>query len=314
MPQRARTTHGDQLIAYIEKHLKRFDSNLAKVFERGDAEAVHDVRVASRRLTEPLRLIGEWIGRKEAGRVIRLLRRARCAMRRTRELDVLQAAVAASAREFGGLEPSDLAQLEGVLTQQRERAVARGRRRCKRLAADEIGPHVCRLADRFAASVDADGDLLVEQNVEQLFRCWGRRVLDADARLETTDLHQTRLCAKRFRYSAELLRDIGGRHEAALLEQLVRMQDLLGHWNDQLAAARRISGIARRRKVLARQSDWAARLLSYAAQLAASAEGDRRSTIEAWPAFEAAVRLSLSERDEADVGRQEPAPNGVMGS
>ncbi len=288
--------NGRGLVAYVEKHLNRYASNLGKALEQGEAESVHDVRVASRRLTEPMRLIGGWVGRQETRKAIRRLRRVRRTLRKTRELDVLQASVAQSARDLAGLDASGLAQLEGILTQQRERSLTQARRRCAGSSGKGVEALVRQLVADFEQRVDRDTELLVAQEVERLFERWARRLLELDPRSSETDLHETRLCAKRLRYSAELMRDVGNRDNAALFQTLVEIQDVLGSWSDRLAAARCISAIARRRRVLAMQSAWAEALLRYSARMAQAATDDRSRIVEKWPQVHAAVLSALSDR------------------
>src|SRR5437867_1740435 len=104
------------LIDYVEKHLKRFSTNLEKAIESGDVEAVHDLRVASRRLTEPLKMLAPWMDKGRIKVTLRSLRKARRAFRKVRDLDVVQASVCNGAP----LDSTDLAPLEGILTRRRQ--------------------------------------------------------------------------------------------------------------------------------------------------------------------------------------------------
>ncbi len=51
------------------------------------------------------------------------------------------------------------------------------------------------------------------------------------------DLHQLRIRAKRLRYTLEFLRDLTGKAGARLVRRLVKLQDLLGRYHDAVVAA-----------------------------------------------------------------------------
>lgn len=284
-----RTTTG-LLAAYAQKHLKRFEKSLIAARESGEVEAVHDVRVASRRLAEPLRLMGSWLGKKSIRRERRLFRKTRRALRKVRDIDVLQRALMeSSAGVF--LEPTDLAQAEGVLTRRREKKLSIARRRWAEFDADRLAARANRLADRFANAVQEGLDESLARQVESLFRKRVERLLARDPRQpESVDLHQTRICVKRLRYATELMRDTRVRADQELIDVLSKMQEHLGHWNDDLVAARMIAEVACRKDLLVEQPAWSARLLAYAAERARSAEAGRRLIVEQWSSVDAVLR------------------------
>src|SRR5438132_541848 len=81
------------LLEYTEKQLKRLTSKSEKLCESGEVDAVHDLRVASRRLVAPLRIMADYIGDKRVREIIRDLRKLRGAFRDTRDLDVVQSSL-----------------------------------------------------------------------------------------------------------------------------------------------------------------------------------------------------------------------------
>jgi inorganic triphosphatase YgiF len=68
-----------------------------------------------------------------------------------------------------------------------------------------------------------------------------RRLLERGDRIHTAptpeDLHQLRIRAKRLRYTLEFLRDITGKPGARFIKRLVKLQDLLGAYHDAVVAA-----------------------------------------------------------------------------
>jgi|CXWL01.1.fsa_nt_gi CHAD domain-containing protein len=290
MAQRTYQDYAKNLIAYIERQKKRFNSNLTKALETGDVEAVHDVRVASRRLTEPLRLLGRWTGRRAADRVTDALRRTRRAFRKVRDLDVVQASLCDES-PAGRMNPEDMAQLEGILAGRRERALRSARRRTEQLQPLEAIERMDDLIAAFEKRIDERADEHVLQGVDDFMSRWMARLRDKDPRRSgSADLHETRLCVKRLRYASELRRDIEGREEDRLVKALTEVQELLGHWNDKLITAGRVARIARKSEALASQSAWAAGLLECASQRARSAEEDRHRINAKWQEFEETLR------------------------
>lgn len=277
-------------IAYIEKQRRRFLSNLRAVLSAGEVEAVHDVRVASRRLAEPLRIASGVLGRKRVGRAAELLNDARRALREVRDFDVILESLCDDSCA-PGLDAQDMARLEGELTHQRDRAIAKSQRACERQKPQQAGRIIREIASELADVLGGKGASAVESELERLYSKSLRQVHVRDPReSKGGDLHRTRILLKRLRYSVELMRDVCGRDFSELHQSLVGMQDQLGFWNDQLCAVRRISKIARRQRILAEDTGWAARLLEHCAQRLRAAEHARTNAIEQWDSFASCLR------------------------
>jgi CHAD domain-containing protein len=289
------------ICGYIDRQGKKFLTNLDLVFSGGRVEAVHDVRVASRRLEGPLRLAGERLSARQIGRTMRLLRRTRRAFRIVRDLDVVQQSLCGSP---GGavLEAHDLARLEGALTRERERALDRATRKCRKLDADRAGKMIRRLAGQLEAALGTEGGAGLRSEVEQLLKRGLQRAQENDPRQdEQGDLHQARIQLKRLRYSAELTREVCGWEREGLIPAIIAMQDQLGYWNDQLCAVRRISKIARREGTLSRDSGWSARLLEHCARRAREAEAVRERVLSGWEEFARVLRGDVGQIVEAGI-------------
>jgi len=284
------------LAAYVEKQAKRFSSNLEKVVASGDVDGVHDVRVASRRLGQPLHLMSAWLGGKPIKRPAGLLRATRQALREVRDLDVLLASLCGSDATWAhGLDPSDLARLEGALTRRRQRFAKKAVDRLARQKPERAAGLIWRLSDKMLDVVGEESDLLLAHQVENLFEKSLERLVNRDPRSdEKHNLHETRICVKRVRYAGELMRDVGLRQETVLLKALVGMQDLLGRWNDQLIAIGYVTREARRSKVLAEDAAWSARVLSLAADWAKEADAGQRRILDVWAEFDTALRACFN--------------------
>ncbi|GMU35702.1 MAG: CHAD domain-containing protein [Planctomycetia bacterium] len=299
------------LAAYVEKQAKRFSSNLEKVVASGDVDGVHDVRVASRRLVQPLRLMSAWLGGKPIKRPAGLLRATRQTLAKVRDLDVLLASLCGSEATWAhGLEPSDLARLEGALTRRRQRLAKKAINRLARQKPQRAAGLIWRLSDKMLDVVDEESDLVLAHQVERLFEKSLERLVHRDPRGDQKhDLHETRICVKRARYAGELMRDVGLRRETDLLKALVGMQDRLGRWNDQLIAISYVTREARRPKVLAEDAAWSARVLSLAADWAKEADAGQRRILDVWAEFDTALRACFNRyRDRAQSIR---APGNI---
>jgi len=278
----------DRLIEFITKQLARLDKHFDAVQERGDVDAVHDFRVASRRLREPLDIMAHWTPRRRVTRVARRLRRMRRAVSTVRDLDVLFESLA-DRTTSPRIDAADRERLEALLTSRRRHALAKARNTLLTHKPHKVQEQVPELIaifrERIAGEHDAVANAMDEQWRQRASAIMARHPQD-DA---TTDLHECRVLLKKLRYSTELLRRMQDRQRGPFLDALVSMQDLLGAWNDHLFAAGELARLATREKILARHSRLSAGLLNGAAARAALAEALRREVLSAWPMLRRAI-------------------------
>jgi len=133
----------------------------------------------------------------------------------------------------------------------------------------------------------------------RLVELWTRRIealQQLDPRRQgMSDLHPARIAVKKLRYCTELLDRVAPPADDILMRELTTMQSLLGHWNDLVAAARRIARVAARRTHLAARPGWSARLMEHATARVRAADEDRRRIADGWPALDAAIANALRE-------------------
>lgn len=286
MSSAADGSFSSKLLEYTNDRLERLAEQTRIAIASGEVEAVHALRVASRRLNEPLLVMRPWLRDRDVRNARRLLRRTRAAFRRVRDLDVLQMSLAKPL----DLDAGTLAQLEGLLTKQRERALARAVRRVERLSVANCVRAVRRLLRDYCDAFDDDQDALVD-GLAARFNRLASGLLAHDPRSpQSGDLHDARIRVKRCRYTLELGHRIEATDDAGLIQQLTDAQDMLGQWNDHLVAAKWISRIATRRTVLTRETTWGRSLLEYAARRVEAAERQRLAVLERWPLLESALR------------------------
>ncbi len=279
----------DDLLGHAAKHLKRMKSETQRALREGGVDSVHGLRVASRRLNEIVRLTEGWAPRRDVRNVRSQLRKLRRAFCDVRELDVLLAQVC-QAGTMDVLNPNELAQLEGVLTGERARAMDRAHRSTNRLGLRGVFKSAQRLLAE-AASGSKGSPKRASRRLAELLRDRAAALAEIDPAIsEEVDLHDVRLRVKRLRYCAEVREQMTGRKLEHLLQAARTMQDLLGHWNDQLTAVRRITRIACRERHLSRQTGWSVHLLDYAARWGREAELDRQKIRARWPELGRFVR------------------------
>jgi CHAD domain-containing protein len=275
----------DALIKFVRKHAKRLHRLGDTALQAGSVEPVHDVRVACRRLNEPMKVLRPWIA-KGGTRTARQLAKWRRAFSDIRDADVLlqsleePAAVTAVAEHRGTL-------IETIRLD-RERAVVKARGRIARLETDHILERIEALVDKFKQNPDA-ADLL--PRVENM---WGQRAQQwLDSKESSEDLHSVRIKLKRLRYCTELARRMGHEDLQTLVQSFATMQDCLGAWNDHVTASARLARLATADAVISLQGAYAAAVLGYATYRAEQAEQARIAASMARPDIDAAARAYL---------------------
>jgi CHAD domain-containing protein len=199
----------------------------------GDARAVHQARVASRRLREALPMAGV---SGEAGalrRACRAARRVTRALGPVRELDVALGHLDEVAAR--GLVPAAaIARVRQALDRQRQ---ARRGHMIDTLTPSRLERLHRRLGELEAtlAPPPADRTRAVEEGDRQIARR-GRRLVEAIDRaggLYLPDrLHAVRIAAKKLRYAIEVRQELARSRATRRIEALKRLQDGLGRMHD----------------------------------------------------------------------------------
>ncbi|MGB9094366.1 MAG: CHAD domain-containing protein [Gallionella sp.] len=244
----------DTLAGVLEKLiwscLQHFQGNLQGALAGDDAEYLHQMRVALRRLRVVLRIAEKVSADPVLAGLYKDISELCVALGRIREWDVfiaqtLQPACARMAGHAG------LQALLAASERQRAKCYAalRGAAQARELQ---------RLLLRFA--IWMNGEYLISltgkprtgQQAREFatrhLRKLARRFAQAGQGLETADaarLHALRIVAKKLRYSAEFFADLYGRNAAgSFLRALGGVQDVLGEINDIAVAHRLLDGLA----------------------------------------------------------------------
>jgi CHAD domain-containing protein len=198
----------------------------------GDEHAVHQARVATRRLREALQVLGAGLGRKRVRRLRRRMRKMTRLFGAVRERDV--ALKMLDARQTDGSVGTTAA--ERVRT-----ALNDGRDAARSRLVDALDAQkVSRWLDDVKAfehelqspHADAGWTVVLTRRLLQGTDRLRRAVNDAGLLFVSERLHAVRVALKRLRYAVELAGELGGRKLEATLKELKACQDTLGELHD----------------------------------------------------------------------------------
>jgi CHAD domain-containing protein len=231
---------GEAAAAALAFHLGAFAAQEAGARD-GAVEAVHQLRVATRRLRATLRLFAPALpadGSRRAREELAWLGRTIGAVR---DLDVFLDALLARAPRLAPADREALAPLEALLRARRAAAHAA-------LVRALDGPRCRELIARLRAlggarQSSALGDVAVDL-AAPLLRAVHRagRRLNADAPAEA--FHRLRVRVKRLRYALETLQALGGPPADRMIRRLEAMQEVLGRHEDAAGQAARLRELA----------------------------------------------------------------------
>jgi CHAD domain-containing protein len=223
-------------LARVEEGLTRRSDELVTAARRvrsgTDAEAIHDLRVATRRLTAALRAWENLLPARPGEAACRALRKLRRQVGRARELEV-HLALAEARRPGPG--SGGRASVDAILERLRERLARRRRQAMKRVSPRRLK----RLLGRIEAAVGGLGGhgrhaetgeaLAIERRLAERATTTLRWAAE---RPNEVSLHEARIRVKQWRYLLECLEEAmpGPRWQGA--PPLRRIQTLLGNIHD----------------------------------------------------------------------------------
>lgn len=220
-----------------------------------DAEALHDMRVATRRMRTALQVFGDYLDMAQVKPLAKALRRLGRALGAVRDLDVFWERVEAYVQTLA------LAQQEGAGPL---RAAWQARREAARqaLLAHLDSEEYARFKAQWEAILQTPGALggmtppadgpaqpyrlrhvvpvLVQQRLAEV-QAYDEWVSRPDVSFER--LHQLRIAAKRLRYTLEYFREVLQPQAGELIDMIVELQDHLGAIQDAVVACRLVQAL-----------------------------------------------------------------------
>ena len=221
-----------KLARLARKRLERFVTLYPKALVREKPEIVHDLRVASRRLQQTLRLLPQ--NSKSSGnrKLLRLLRRVRRAFGSCRNLDV---SIHLIDSKLGATTTTSMRSAWHAvwqwLEQKRATEIERGRAELKR---HDLTDFIARVQARME-NIDEDPEDVgrLWQRAQDALTEWRDTLASAKEDPQIERIHALRIAGKRLRYRAEMIAELGDTSVKPLLEGLKTLQDDLGDWHDR---------------------------------------------------------------------------------
>jgi CHAD domain-containing protein len=230
------------------KHLDRCISIEPKVLQGDDPDAIHDLRVASRRAQQVFQLIYPSPQPGEVRKLLRGLKRSRRALSEIRNYDVLIERVDAALARKRTARREVWEAIREHLKQRRSARLERALRKLTKANLSAIyvhlkeslpggGDHSSSVGDSKPRGEEQDftADRFYARISDSLNRVWTaleqQIVLSHDEHTSAA-LHRTRIAAKRARYLIEVIHAFGVPGSREALVRLRSLQTQLGHWHD----------------------------------------------------------------------------------
>jgi len=220
------------------------------VRDEDDIDAIHDMRVASRRMASAVRLFRKYLPAKKVKKLRPTLEEVRDLLGAVRNLDVLRANLEDYCK---GVSAGESAGLDAVSNAWRDARDAKQRELVKLLDSVDYEDWVARM-DAFLKEKDKGDAPRVSDVVPALIWKQYGTVRAYDARLKITsleELHALRIDIKRLRYTLEFFREVlfpkqdsgeaNGSKASAVIEPLVALQDHLGTLQDAVVAGQALT-------------------------------------------------------------------------
>lgn len=229
------------LVKLLRKRLRRFLALLSEVLAGESPEAVHDLRVWSRRLQQTLIALHPESHSRKLRSLRRTLRRARRTLGGWRNCDVVLQRLARKERQARRPDKRRAWTLViDFVRKTRERELRRVRKRLLKLDLFSLAKEMEALLEAPGSNSQVVSASLPEvvSTASSQWQAALSRALE-DRRVE--NIHDFRIQTKRLRYRMELLRDIGALDTSAAVEWLKSLQDGLGTWHDRRELGRAIA-------------------------------------------------------------------------
>jgi CHAD domain-containing protein len=203
---------------------------------KGDVDAVHQARVATRRLREVVPIVTVGHDDKKSARLLRRLRKLTRALGPVRELDV---AMKIFDERVGRGRSAGVVALRAHLRSERDKAFERLEHAFDRPRAERLLARLSQLDERLreGPGTASDAELerarraLADSAIERA-RQLGDAIAASGAIFIVERVHAVRIAAKRLRYALELAGELRLVPTGALVNRLRRIQDVLGDLHD----------------------------------------------------------------------------------
>ncbi len=248
------------------RHLNRFVSLEAKVLRGDDPNAIHGMRVASRRLQQVLDLIFPKPQPREVRRLRRKIRQCRRALGDLRNCDVLLQQVQGRLARKRCSHREAWTAVKQHLQERRSASFSRAIRKLSKVNMAAFYTRTKGILDRLKPMPDQDhgSHSLVRPDrpalepfparlTQALVGAWREfemRVASSQRETTAPSIHAARICAKRLRYLLEVVNQLGIPGSSGALTWLKKIQQHLGDWHDMEVLEEMIIEMMAKREVL----------------------------------------------------------------
>ncbi len=277
----------------LRKRVKKFVALVPAVIEGNDPEAVHDTRVAGRRLQQA---VSAFFPKPRAGKARQLRRKARRVRRALgewRNCDVLLDLVGRRERRARKEDTRRAWEfVRAYLIEKRNAESARARKKILRQETVDCADLARRLLDHPPVGAPPLGQR-VAGSVHDAWGEWQSALARARDTRSVEDLHALRVATKDLRYRTELLHDLGLGEVKPQLRWLTSLQEALGAWHDREMLHQAVAEAVGRPDILLKE-------LSSARRLVAELERERNRPPKD---VERIFRLALEHPGHAEMDR-----------
>ena len=230
-------------------HMLRMVANEAGTRAGIDSEALHDMRVATRRMRTAFYVFADAIDANATASYLKELKRAGRVLGRVRDLDVFREKTEAYLGAFTKSTPPDLTVLMRAWDAEYARA------RAKLLTYLDHGRYA-RFKDAFMHYLGIPWPSLPTRNARQsvaavvpdliaarLAEFYAARTRLDQANATLDDYHQTRIIAKYLRYTLEYFREVLGKDGEKAIAEVKALQNHLGALQDAVVASENLQNV-----------------------------------------------------------------------
>jgi CHAD domain-containing protein len=231
-----------QLEGLLRLRLRKCVALLGAVISEGDPDAVHDLRVWSRRLQQVIVALFPDSLPHEGQAMVKALRRIHRQLGPCRDCDVMIELLVLRMRRIRNREEMPAWEtVKDFVQKRRKRRMERGRRKLASALLTALAHRRTKLAEGLPShdgSPHSNTRPLLVNSVRKACEQWVEGLSLACERFNPANVHSFRIHTKRLRYRIELLADLGDAEAKTALASLWTQQDQLGRWHDQVTLRR----------------------------------------------------------------------------
>ncbi|NWG33418.1 MAG: CHAD domain-containing protein [Chloroflexi bacterium] len=219
-------TPNQLLLEALEKRWKTFLAELKRCRAEFSNEAVHDLRVALRRLLSLIQLLNSVEPRPRLRKLSRALKIQLDEFDDLRDTQVMLAEISETIHDLPGLEP-----LQRHLERREKRLLKDLRKKLSKLDLKETARRIRKTHDALTAETKTEWDAPLLQSVDDAFQIVRQRLTLVDSSQPAT-IHRVRVAFKKFRYMVEIIHPLLEGFPEANLKRMNEYQTLMGEIQD----------------------------------------------------------------------------------